>query len=330
VEEVVFMRDNPTVIVLAITAALLLWGMIWWFWWQMPKQVRRLDIHDAKARADVEDAFRKTIGQALGGAAVLIGAGAAYLQFMQQQQASREQLQAAHDLLISQQVAKGFEQLGSDRMVVRLGGIYALEGATNSSTQYHQPILEALCAYVRENTKTHVGEDAPVPDIQAALTVIVRRVRGNGGVNLAFAHIPKADLRANGFKGADFIGADLRGADLRGVHMSDDDLSWADIHGADLRGAHLSGVNLSNAKLVNADLTGAYLRGLGPPPSDGEPPSNRTPRLYDNTDDLSFGDAILSGADLTGATVTQAQLNGLCGTEAKLPAGLTLEPCPAH
>jgi hypothetical protein len=45
--------------------------------------VRSLDIqiHDPKGRADVGDNFRKTVGKVLGGAAVLIGAGAAYLQF---------------------------------------------------------------------------------------------------------------------------------------------------------------------------------------------------------------------------------------------------------
>ena len=42
----------------------------WWLWWRLPKrQVNRLSlkIRDAKARADVEDNFRKTIGQLLGG-----------------------------------------------------------------------------------------------------------------------------------------------------------------------------------------------------------------------------------------------------------------------
>jgi hypothetical protein len=70
---------------------------LWWAWWRLPKrQVEslRLQIRDPKARADVEDNFRKTVGQGLGGAAVLIGAGFAYLQFSQQQQAS-------HELLIS-------------------------------------------------------------------------------------------------------------------------------------------------------------------------------------------------------------------------------------
>jgi len=97
------------------------WGA-WWLWWRLPKRQvyrLRLTIRDPKARAEVEDNIRKTISQLLGGAAVLIGAGFAYLQFVQQQQGAR-------DLLISNQVAKGFEQLGSDKVVVRLGGIYAL------------------------------------------------------------------------------------------------------------------------------------------------------------------------------------------------------------
>src|ERR1700756_3810199 len=92
------------------TGSAILWGA-WWLWWRLPKrQVDRLSlkIRDAKARADVEDNFRKTIGQLLGGAAVLIGAGLAYLQFSQQQQTAQQQFtqqqQASHELLISNQV----------------------------------------------------------------------------------------------------------------------------------------------------------------------------------------------------------------------------------
>jgi hypothetical protein len=52
-------------------------------WWQAPKRqanLLSLKIRDPKARADVEDNFRKTIGQLLGDAAVLIGTGFAYYQ----------------------------------------------------------------------------------------------------------------------------------------------------------------------------------------------------------------------------------------------------------
>jgi hypothetical protein len=77
---------------------------------------------------------------------------------------------------------------------MRLGGIYALEGVMNTSEQYREPVLEALCAFVRDNT-THqqvtfpglleamfaaprdgdtagTVKDRPPNDIQAALTVI--------------------------------------------------------------------------------------------------------------------------------------------------------------
>ena len=102
---------------IAIVAGVAALFFAWWVWWRLPKRQvdrSRLTIRDPKARADVEDNFRKTIGQLLGGAAVLIGAGFAYLQFTQQQRTSQQQLQASHDLLISNQVSKGFEQLGSD------------------------------------------------------------------------------------------------------------------------------------------------------------------------------------------------------------------------
>jgi hypothetical protein len=136
---------NWIVIATVADGALVLLAAIWWLWWWLPRcQVARLSIQipDPKARADAEDNFRKTVGQALGGAAVLIGAGAAFLQFTQQQQ-------AAHDLLISNQVSKGFEQLAGKETAKRLGGIYALEGVMKASEQYHQPVLDAhvlMCA----------------------------------------------------------------------------------------------------------------------------------------------------------------------------------------
>src|SRR3954468_6216363 len=154
----------------------------WWLWWRLPKwQVNRLrmTIRDAKARADVEDNFRKTMGQLLGGIAVLLGAGFAYLQFQQQQEnfsaqqenarqqlaasleQSKQQRDSAQALLISNQVSKGFEQLGSKDVVVRLGGIYALEGVMNTSGEYHKPVLEALSAFVRENAKKLAVTDTP-------------------------------------------------------------------------------------------------------------------------------------------------------------------------
>jgi hypothetical protein len=264
--------------------------LLWFWWWRFPKRQvdrLRLTIRDPKARAEIEDNLRKTIGQLIGGTMVLVGAGVgaviAYLQLSQQQQASR-------DLLISTQVSKGFEQLGSDKPVVQLGGIYALEGVMKTSEQYHQPVLEALCAFVRDRTKTDTGDGPPVTEIQAALTVIGRRkVIGREGPDLSNAHIPQARLRD-----ADLRETDLTGANLSGANLSGAVLNGADLSDADLRHADLSGADLSYAHLSHADLDSVHL----------------------------------DGADLRHAAVTQAQLEEACGKDVKLDPGLTIKPCP--
>jgi uncharacterized protein YjbI with pentapeptide repeats len=342
---------NSRMVIASAVPTFLLLAAIWWLWWQLPKrQAQKLDISDPKDRVDVEDDFRKTIGQILGGAAVLIGAAFAYLQFTDQQHAALAQLQASqnatqaqqqasHELLISNQVSRGFEQLASDKITERLGGIYALEGVMSSSDQYHQPVLEALCAFVRESTKpkaevkSNKGPsgppkvEAPATDVQAALTVIGRRKQGRGRVDLSEANIPGADLFEASLSDANLSSANLGSADLRvanlfGAHLSGANLGRADLYSADLRvadltAADLSGANLNYAHLSHATLTRATLKGAD---------------LFNadlsgaNLLDANLSDADLTGADLSDAHApTQAQLDQACGKPNALPPGLHLD-----
>jgi uncharacterized protein YjbI with pentapeptide repeats len=283
----------------------------WWLWWRLPKrQVDRLraEITDAKARADVEDNFRKTIGQLLGGVAVLIAAGFAYLQFQQQQT-------SAHDLLISNQVAKGFELLGNKEKSVsqRLGGIYALESVMNNSDQYHQPVLEALCAFVRDETRTKTGDDPPTTEVQAALTVIGRRKAGAGFVDLSDARIPNAVLFHADLSGDFPNEADLTGVDMSGAILHGAKLTRATLTDAKLVGAHLPHADLGGADLTDADLSGADLQ------------------------EAKLGGAHMENTKLNGADLRRAenfmewQLEIACGDEnTKLEPPLTIKPCPKH
>ena len=68
-----------------------------------------------------------------------------------------------HDLLISNQVAKGFELLGNKEkdITLRLGGIYAFEDVMNTSEENHKPVLEGLNAFVRENILGHQRQEPP-------------------------------------------------------------------------------------------------------------------------------------------------------------------------
>ena len=279
----------PIAVAVSVIAALAFWW--WWPKWQVNRLA--LEIRDPKARADVEDKFRKTVGQLLGSAAVLFGAWLAFLQFSQQQQTAqsqiRQQQQAARDRLISSQVSKGFEQLASDKMAILLGGIYALEGVMNASErpeQYRGPVLEMLCAFVRESTIGKTIFEKPAIDIQAALTVIGRR-KGQELPDLAKANIP----------GANLSGANLSGADLDSAHLNSAYLSGANLSGANLLGANLTGANLTGAKLSRVDLTGADLTGA-------------------NLGLADLNGAYLSGANLSGANLSGANLRGadLTGT----------------
>jgi hypothetical protein len=316
--------DTRTALAVAIVSLALL-AALWWLLWRLPRhQVVRVSIQipDPKARADTEDNFRKTIAQVLGGTAVLIGAGAAYLQFIQQQQVAHTQLQAAHDLLISNQVAKGFEQLASDKVALRLGGIYALEGVMNGSEQYHQPVLETLCAFVRDATIGMIVGEKPNTDIQAALAVIGRRKEGPGAVDLNRANIPGANLRGASLSEANLSGANLKDADLRDTNLGYANLTEANLSEANLGDANLSGrtnlvdANLSRAFLSSTDLRGAFLGGA----------KLRDAYLWA----ANLSGAMLINADLAGAFLDgQTQLDQACGKPRTLPEGLHLDkPCP--
>jgi uncharacterized protein YjbI with pentapeptide repeats len=249
-------------LLIGAAAAVVLLVFFWGLWWRLPKrQVDRMraSLTDTKARADVEDNIRKTIGQLLGGAAVLLGAGFAYLQFQQQQT-------AAHDLLISNQVAKGFELLGNKEGQIqqRLGGIYALEGVMNTSKEYYQPVLEALCAFIRDRA-AETSKEAIGSDRLAALTELARRfLSGQAASEAAETRIVgelASDIRA----ALDVIGRrDVRLGeavpDLHGVRFPKADLSSVKLAKANLSGADLTGANLFDADLSGANLNRAAWR----------------------------------------------------------------------
>jgi uncharacterized protein YjbI with pentapeptide repeats len=317
---------------LVIFVAVILLAALREFWWQFPKRHAdsfRLQIRKVKDRADLEDAVRKSVGQLIGGIAVLAGAAFAYFQFTAQQQMSQSQidatyaqlkgqqetaqrqLKAAHDQLISQQVSKGFEQLGSKELSLRLGGIYALEGVMNASERYHKPVLEALCAFVRDETRVEptLGNpeqtngskrlanrgisklSLPATDIQATLTVIGRREYKTDQADLRGANIPKADLTRADLAGANLSGANLTEANLNGADLGGADLKRANLTGANLNEANLAGVSLSWANTGASKLNGVDLKGA-------------------NLEGVDLNGAELNGANLEGADLWKAKLKG--------------------
>ena len=172
------------VVVLSLSLVVLLF---WLLLWKVP-QWQVAYVFSAKDRIDLETKSRQTMAQILGGAALLGG-----LFF------TAQTLQTTQEGQITERFTKAIDQLGKSgehTLAVRLGGIYALERIARDSAKDHEPIMEILTAFVREQTrvqkttpakpspasgKTSGQERVKVPaDIQAILTVLGRRTRTYG------------------------------------------------------------------------------------------------------------------------------------------------------
>jgi uncharacterized protein YjbI with pentapeptide repeats/membrane protein YdbS with pleckstrin-like domain len=244
---------------------------------------------------------------------------------------------------VTDRYTKAIEQLGSDNLAVRRGGIYALERVARDSAKDHATVMEVLAAFVREQSHKQwpevdgqSGADVPLrrtrPDVQAAVAVIGRRDPKNDrlAVNLNSAILTGADLI-----GAQLTGAELNEADLAGAQLNEADLTGAQLNGADLTGAQLNGADLTGARLTRANLTGADLTSAllahaWLPGADFTRAGLESARLTGAnlagamlTDaNLSFADltrAILLRANLTSANLSRAYLTGTYLTGAAWP-----------
>ena len=256
---------------------------------------------------------RTTLLQALAALLVLSGAGIGATVTLRQVRTSREQLELAreeakrNDERLREQIAiaqegqiterftRAVDQLGqpgSDRLDVRLGGLYALERIGHDSPTHRLAVLEILTAFIRSyapwppRLPGQYNADAPInqvpelqirtPDIQAALTIIGRRSTQKddphldlnqtdlrkaylGGANLSGVRLRKANLTRAVLERADLTEAMLGAANLTGAMLSGADLTGAVLDGADLTGAQLRTANLTEAQLGEANLTEAWL-----------------------------------------------------------------------
>ena len=186
---------------------------------------------------------------------------------------------------------QALEQLGGAELDVRIGGIRALERVARDSPRHHPAVMEMLAVFIRERSRQHwpppdpggqARERSPRPDVQAAITVVGRRLteRDLSPVDLAGADLTDADLtgavlahavlaRAD-LLAATLVRADLSGADLGGARLTGANLDGADLTGADLTDADLADAVLGRAEFTGAELTGALWPIGGPVPAGWE------------------------------------------------------------
>jgi uncharacterized protein YjbI with pentapeptide repeats len=250
----------------------------------IPDAAKRLELEDArlKQRNDV----RATLLQGLAGAVVAVGLSLTWRQIRVNQEGQ-----------ITERFNKAIDHLGSDKIDLRLGGIYALERIAKNSNDDRDTIAEVLTAFVRQRSPwppSQPGLDRPAADIQAALTVL-----GRGGFTRQGAL--RLDLARIDLRNRTLNGAHLEGADLTDTHLEVTSLFDAHLERAILLDAHLEDAILSDCHLEAANLLGAHLEGAILTRARLEGALLRSACLEG---------ANLQGAHLEGADLVRARLKG--------------------
>lgn len=239
--------------------------------------------------------------------------------------AANKNANAAEQGQLTERFTKAIEQLGSDNISIRLGGIYALESIAEYSQKgewserYHWTVMEVLSAFVRETSplkedleeKKAEGEQ-PLPklrtDIQAALTVIGRRDIEKNPENQKL-NLSKVDIAGANLSEANLQGANLKKANLQGAELIEAQLKRANLTEAKLQRAELGNAHLQEAKLGGAKLKGARLSYTNLQRAELQSADLQSTRLsYAQLQEANLNKANLQGADLNGANLEGAFL----------------------
>jgi hypothetical protein len=284
--------------------------------------------------------------------ALLVGL-AAFGQWRTARLRHEEQTNADRQRRITESFSKAVEQLGSDKLEVRLGGIYSLERISKESPDDYWPVMENLTAFVRERSRPNEAErnsqdleqrvsrrayflwqEAGRPDGRAEdfwADAAAQEEFGEPATDVAavLTVIMRRSKQSRERESVNYWVLDLRGAilkqcDLYNVHLEGANLRSAHLERANLYDAHLEGAGLIAAHLEGAYLNDAHLEGAA---------LNRA-----NLERANLGDAHLEGAYLSNAHLEGADLYGAMGLSefqllntygdaaTKLPEGLTRPP----
>ncbi|MGW3036683.1 pentapeptide repeat-containing protein [Streptomyces sp. NPDC001178] len=284
----------------------------------------------AQDRLTAVNEVRTTLLQVVGGLVVLFGAYATWRQL----RVSQDGLRATQEGYVTDRFSRAVDQLGSDKLDVRIGGLHALWRIAEQSARDREAIISIQAAYLRTHLRwppagpespaadVHINDIAPLEtraaDAQVALTAlgVLCQHREQSWVNLSITDLRRADCDGLWFPEVNFdracmeaaglYHANLTQASLVSVNLRHADLTTAILRRArcilaDLRAAKLVGTDLRDADFTETDLREANLR-----------KADAHGAVFHRAD-LRMAD--LRGTDLSTANLVEARLTGALSSE---------------
>ena len=275
-----------------------------------------------------------------------------------QARASQRQAEAANDQAriaqqghITERFSRAVEQLGHDRVAVRIGGLYALKRIAEDSVERdHLVVMDVLSNFIRQPPYTNEQREAAEREIawrpfrtkSAEEKADSNQNAGADQIADGAAPPPEPELidcpdiaaaieiiqgRIEDQKAVEkkreyrlsLSRASLSYLRLPEVDLHTFDLAFANLMGADLISADLTGADLMGANLMGANLMGAKLRNAN---LSGANLAGATLIVAD-LKGANLAGANLTGANLTSAqNLTQDQLDSACIREGGEPPAL--------
>lgn len=313
-------RPLTTIALLALAVIVVLLAVIYVPVWIKPSLSKaELDAVPAgqiritlqQAQAQLQNSIRSTLLQALGGILIVAGAVATW-----------RQVQISREGQITDRLTHAIDQLGADKVDIRVGGIFALERLAKDSAEDRLAISEILAAFIRTHAAWPAGHPShpgqhPTPDVDETMLWLTDRAPDVRTAVLVLGRYPheerqqhlalrRVDLRRTNFYNGTLINVDLGDSNLaacsavrvrwKRCKFLNTDLRKARLMGAtldksDFRWAHLQEADLEGASLRETDLSDASLRGA-------------------NLGNADLRNAQLARADLSGANLAGAHLLG--------------------
>ena len=238
-----------------------------------------------QAQGQLQNNIRSTLLQGLAGVLLVAGAVTTW-----------RQVQISREGHITDRLTHAIDQVGNDKVDIRIGGIYALERLAKDSVADRISISEILAAFIRTHAPWPAGhwshpDPHPTPSVDETMLWLTGRAPDVRTAILALGRYPtdyrdyrlalrRVDLRRTNFYHGTLINVDLgdsnlagcyaagvhwemcrfRNTDLRKTRLMLAKLDESDFTGAHLQAADLEGATLRNANLSNASLRGANLR----------------------------------------------------------------------
>jgi hypothetical protein len=276
--------------------------VVFYFLWKFPIQyisARKSDL-PSKDVLELENDYRSTLAQIVGGLLVLLGLFFTTNEFFN----SRRSLELERRSKEAERFNKAIELLAKDDILNQTGGIFALEGiATNEHDDYRWPVVNTFAAYLKIKS--------PVPEIVSQPTTEQSNIKAASPAATPSptpSPTPSASPSTTPSPTASNSSRDIIQEILRFIGMEQNldstkrpmplNLSLVNLGHFNMREGHFEFVNFRGVYALSTDFTDASLKGAS----------------FQNTDTpyrVAFLKcAIFNGANLEGATFNGANLRG--------------------